>query len=474
MSRSGPKPPSVLLVAVRFVVVLLPVVLLALATLRANAEGKPNELLLLGSAFQAVLSVVLFHSVQRWRQPLGTPAFILYVSALAFVWMGMRKAGLDDWYFQMAQATLLVVSMALLAVQILSDSSARELHYACTLAQRLAERKDWPDSLESCRSLPEVKALREAIHNDASPAFALLGNERPQVRLAALAALEFRRDWRPGQAELVIAVAKRAEEPAVRAAAVSALANFDNRLMVERLAEFFSDPSPTVRKAASEVLLWDSDRRWPWLRQAVRESLSNPAHQDDGPLVGQGQMLSEEAVKDLNAWISEKGILAVRSVLTLMVHYERVLNERQDDKLQGQLKKQVVDPRTPAILRIELANLLQSNNLLSRDLQEKLLDPMNPAPLRMIAADALLANGRHAGAVTALKDVARMPNREIAVATADIVQRRLNIDMGLALAQPLPALNTRQAADVTRKVMQWARSGDAADDKAAEAVEHFR
>jgi hypothetical protein len=396
------------------------------------------------------------------------------MAALAVLWMGMRKAGLDDWYVHFAQAMLLVVSMVLLAGQILFDSSARELHFACTLAQRLAQRKDWPEDLESCRSLPDVKALREAIHNDASPAFALLRHQRPQVRLAALTALEFRRDWRPGQAEMVLEVAKQSPEPVVRAAAVSALANLDNRLMVERLAEFLGDESPVVRRAASEVLLWDSDRRWPWVRNAVRQALADTSHQDDGSLIIQGQILSEEAVKDLNAWISEKGILSVRAVLTLMVHYERVLNEGQDAQFAAQLRKQVLEPRAPAILRVELAQLLNNTNHLSRELQEKLLDPLNPAPLRMIAADALLGAGKHAGAVTALRDVARMPNREIAVATADIVQRRLNIDMGLALGQPLPQLNTRQAADVTRRVMQWARTGNAADDRTAEAVEHFR
>jgi hypothetical protein len=107
---------------------------------------------------------------------------------------------------------------------------------------------------------------------------------------------------------------------------------------------------------------------------------------------------------------------------------------------------------------MELARLLRKDNLLPRDLHEKLLDTANPAPLRLIAAEALLAEGKHTAAVAALREVARLPNREIALATAEIVQRRLGTDLGLALGQPLPAVQSRQAADVTRRVMTWAQS----------------
>jgi hypothetical protein len=447
-------------------VVILPVCFLALAAARAQADGKSPLLLWLGTALQVLLSAILF----RGGRPLGTSVFILYIVALAMLWLGIRKADLNDWYVHFSQAMLLVASMALLASQILFDSSAREVHYACTLAQGLASRRDWPEDFEACRTLPEVKALREAIHVDASPAFALLRHERPQVRIAALAALEFRRDWRPGQAELVLDVAQHSPEPAVRAAAVSALANVRSRLIIERVAEFLRDSAAEVRRAAAEVLLWETEKRWAWVRTFVRDALSDPAQQEDGPLLREGQMLSAEAVNDLNAWITEKGVLSLRSVLTLMVHYDRVLNESPEDRLIEELRRQVLDPHAPAVLRIELAQLLQNNQLLTREIEEKLLDPMNPAPLRLIAADALLAAAKHAGAETALRDVARMPNREIALATADIVQRRLSVDLGLAIGQPLPTINTRQAAEVTRRVMAWARSGDTSDDPAEQPL----
>ena len=37
-----------------------------------------------------------------------------------------------------------------------------------------------------------------------------------------------------------------------------------------------------------------------------------------------------------------------------------------------------------------------------------------------------------------------------------VVQRRLGVDLGLALAEPLPPHHSRQAAEVTRRLMQWA------------------
>jgi hypothetical protein len=458
-SRPGSaKPPSRGQTLVRMSAIAIPVLLLALANLRAYLDNTSNQLLWLGTAFQILLSSLVLRNARNWQQTLATPVLVLYL--IAMVWLYLGLGSLTDWYVQFAQALLLVICMGIFARQVFVDSGAQEVHHACMLADRIANRKDWPTDLQACRQLPEVKALREAIHYDAAPAFTLLRHQRPQVRIAGLAALEFRRDWRAGQAELVLEVAQRSEEAGVRAAAVTALANVNDRKLVERLAEFLRDPSLEVRRAATEALLWDTEHRWPWIRSAVRRTLSDVAHQDDGPILHQGQMLSPEAVNDLNAWVAEKGVLAVRSALTLGVHYERALNENPGQMLIQSLCGQVTDPHSAVVLRIELARLLSVNGLLDRPMQEKLIDPMNPAPLRLLAAEALLTSGNHAGAVTALRDVARMPNREIALATADVVQRRLGVDLGLAIGQPLPQVNSRQAAEVTRRVMKWASQGD--------------
>src|SRR5207249_3262223 len=123
--------------------------------------------------------------------------------------------------------------------------------------------------------------------------------------------------WRRGQAEIVLQLAQRAHEPAVRSAAIMALANVEDRLLVEVLAEFLRDPSWEVRRAATEALLWNSERRWLWIRHTVRRCLGDPSCKDDGPLRHDGQLLTDEAVADLTAWAAEKGLVGVRAALTL-------------------------------------------------------------------------------------------------------------------------------------------------------------
>src|SRR5204863_281256 len=163
----------------------------------------------------------------------------------------------------------------------------------------------------------EVKAFRATLAYDAAPALALMHHARLEVRVAALAALEFRKDWRPGQAELVMQIAQRSVEPPIRAAAVLALGNLEDRLMIETLAQ--------------------------------------------------------------------------------------------------------------------------------------LLDPGTPASLRLIACETILSMEKepllHSAAVSGLKDLARLPNREIALGTADVVQRRLGVDLGIGLGQSLPPTNSRQAGE---------------------------
>jgi HEAT repeat protein len=361
-----------------------------------------------------------------------------------------------------------VVALVVFGVQTLVESGAPAVRRARLLADRLANRQDWPADLATCRSLPEVKALRAALTIDAAPALVLLYHPRAEVRVAALAALEFRKDWKPGQAELVLQLAQRAEQPALRAAAVAALGNVDDRILVETLAQFLHDPAGEVRQAAAEALLWDTDNRWHWIRYAVRRYLADPLFSNDGPLTHFGQTLTREAVKDLMAWCAEKGLLSARAAQSLGAHYQHVLSEKPDQKLLQSLRDLLSDAKTSAVLRLELGRLLQINQELDEPLLEKLLDPSNPAPLRLIASETILTEEGEgplrSAAVAALRDLARLPNREIALSTADIVQRRLGIDLGLGLGQPLPPLHSRQAADITRRVMGWASNYGADED----------
>jgi len=440
-------------------VLLLPTLVMLGVSLRQ--PGADNLLLWLGTGIQAAVGILALLSHRSGRRSLGPTVIGLYVVALAWLWC---SSGVNDWYANLAKASLLMVVLCVFASETLHDSGAPAIRRARLLADRLAIRKEWPADLGDCRALPDVKALRAALTIDAAPALALLQHPRPEVRVAALAALEFRKDWRPGQAELVLLTAQRAEQPVIRAAAVWALANVDDRSLIEAVALFMHDPSSPVRRSATEALLWDTERRWSWIRYIVRRVLADPLYAQDEALTHDGQLLTAEAVNDLTGWCAEKGVLAMRAALTLGHHYGRALTEHHDEKLVRSLKQQLADAQTPAVLRIELGRLLQHHQELDLPLLEQLLQASNPAPLRLIAVETLLANHGSEpaanAALTVLRDLARLPNREIALATGDVIQRRLGIDLGLGLGQPLPPVHSPQAADITRRVMMWASQND--------------
>jgi HEAT repeat protein len=353
------------------------------------------------------------------------------------------------------------------AIQNLRDSGALDLRRANSLAWRLAHRSEWPANLSDCKNLPEVKALREALHIDAGPAINLLTHAKPQVRLAALAAMEFRQEWRKNQPEIVLHFTKKAAEPELRAAAILALANTDDRMLVEALADFTRDPAPLVRQAANQVLLWKSEVSWPWIRDAVRATLASPDLENDGPLCEEGHVFSPEAVADLTAWCSEKGVLACRAAQTLGKHYGHALAQKQEPAVVLQLRQLVSEGHVPPMLRLEVARVLQQLNELDTKALKALMNPVAPAPLRLIAVETLLAQGESHEAVAALHDLARLPNRELALATADVVQRRLGVDLGLQRGQPLPPVQSRKAAEVARQLMIWALQQEAPAEAAS-------
>jgi hypothetical protein len=456
---SGSPRQSWAVVFARLAIMLLPTALLAGAAMRY--QGADNLLLWIAAAFQATICMLTFVSRRSWSQPLGPSVITLYLVALAWLW---STNNVNDWYAHLTKALLLVVPLIAFGYQTLNDSGAPAIRRARLLADCLAHRKEWPADLAACRALPEVKALRAALNVDASPALALLRHPRQEVRVAALAALEFRKDWRPGQAELVLQTAQRAEQPAIRAAAVCALANVDDRGLVEAVAQFLHDPTTEVRKAATEALLWCTELRWGWIRYVVRRVLADPLYAEDGALAHEGQLLTPDAVGDLIGWCAEKGVLASRAAMTLGHHYSRALTEQPDDNLVKSLKQQLADPQTPAVLRIELGRVLQFHQELDLRLLEQVLPASNPAPLRLIAVEMLLAEYQDTpvanAALGALRDLARLPNREIALSTADVIQRRLGVDLGLGIGQPLPPVHSRQAAEITRRVMVWASQYD--------------
>lgn len=434
----------------RLVILALPFALLVVVAARSAA---PANMLWLGALFQALAVALLLCSRGVGTEPSSPALIMMYVIALSWLLFGV--AGRADWVVHLAQALLLVVPLGLFGQQCLRDSGATAMRRARQLAARLGARTKWPANLMECRRLPEVKALRESLHVDASPALELLVNPRPAVRVAALAALEFRPAWRPGQPEVVLQLARRSPEPEVRAAAVNALANVEDRLLVESLAELLRDPSPLVRETTTEALLWNCEQRWGWVRHALRHALADPACQEDGALKLSSTSLTPEAINDLTSWAGERGGIAVRAALTLGVHYHQLLASGACPEVLPRLRRQLTDPHTPAMWRLELARLLSHfRELDERDLRQ-ILAPSMPAPVRLIAVEALLAEGPCPEAVAALHDLARLPNREIALATADVLQRRLGVDLGLPRGGPLPAVHSRAAADVARRLQVW-------------------
>ena len=133
----------------------------------------------------------------------------------------------------------------------------------------------------------------------------------------------------------------------------------------------------------------------------------------------------------------------------------------QPDETARELITLVESPTTSALLRVQLAKLLSTQFNGDLKLMEKLLSAGNPVPLRQMAAEVLLTRtGRHPDALTALREIARLGNRELALDTARIVQHCLNIDLGMAIGQAMPHPSSPRAADITRKLLQWAMQSE--------------
>ena len=452
-ARTGSHP---LIALGRIGVLLLPLALLLVAGVRqAHAEA---QFFRLGVGVQAVACLAALVVTRLGKESSSTAVILLYVIALGCIVVG--SPGQQDWLLHVARSIILVVPVVFFALQCLRDSGATTIRRARSLAARIQARKDWPSDLMKCRQLPEVKALRECLHIDASPALEMLADHRPAVRIAALAALEYRLSWRPGQTEVILQLARRAQEPEVRATALNALASSEDRCMIESLGELLRDNSALVRQTATEALLWNSDQRWYWLRDLIRNALNDPNCQDDGPLHLGGSALTRETLNDLHAWCAEKGLISHRAAQTLGTYYGQMLAVRGTPELSDRLRRYLLEPATPAMLRVELAKLLTDHSELDVGALQQLIQSTMPAPVRLIGVERLLANGPSPEAVAALHELARLPNREIALATAEVIQRSLGIDLGVPRDEELPSVHSSAAADIARRVLIWANQDD--------------
>jgi HEAT repeat protein len=441
----------------RLVPLLLPALILAGAMQRPWHDPRLHSYFAVGAGLLLIVAVIVYVYSATWRHPASPAVIMLHLTALGWLIFGTRDV--LDWYVALSQALLLIFPLLVLAFHTLRGSGVIEVRRAQLLAEVIERRPVLPMDLDQSRDLPEIKAFREALNNDPTPAMALLGRGSAPVQVAALCALEAHRKLKQWHVDWILRLIRKSTEPSIKAAAVLALANVPKREIVEKLAELLRDRAKEVRQAAARALLARIEERWPWIRTAVQHALADADLSSDGPLWPTAQSLPRDILSEIHGWTAAGGTLGARAAITLAAHYRRALVEDSDPALLTELRRLVLNRQVPMTLRHELAQLLdQEGELTAQDL-EFMLHSGDAAPLRLFAADALLARGEHLEAVQTLRELARVPNREMAVSTAAVVQRRMGVDLGLDLEATLPALHTRQAAEITRRVMRWAVDG---------------
>jgi hypothetical protein len=411
-----------------------------------------------GAGIQALFVMVFLRTHPVWRPPVSVSVVVLYLIALVWAWLPLRSS--SDWAVHLGQGVLLLVGVGLLAAHDLTRTGAEPLRRANWWMRRISSRRQWPLQLADCRILPEAVGLRDALRDEPGPALALLSDPRPEVQAAALGALEHRSQWRPGEAELVLKFSRENREPAVRVAAVYALAGVDAADLVSGLAEFLRDPALEVRLAAAEAVMWHADVRWPFTRESVKETLADQRLAGDGPLFAGTGRLPAAAVADLITWSAEHASLAQRAISTLIEHYHADLLADERPELGSELAAMMLNHETPPPLRVELASLLRDHHLLSPDLLDRLTNPDQPGPIRLFAAELMLRINPHdPDGVDVLRGLARQPNREMSVRVAAVLQSVLGLDLGLPPGD-LPPPNSKPAADVARRVVAWANGAN--------------
>ncbi len=410
---SIPKPPLQWLVSLALLAT--PAVTVGMAAAR---DG--SALLACAAVAELLGAVLLVRHRAVWRPPASASLTILYLMAVGWLWLATSEPG--DAFGRLARGGLLFVSVGLLIGHDLNRTGLEPRRQAMISARRLLSRTRWPHHAGAMAELPEVQALRLALRDDPAPAVELLADPRPEVRIAALLALESRPYWRDGEGEMVLATVEDAVETEVRAAGIRALRHVGDARIVADLTAYLGDRSPEVRVAALSSLLGTRRDRWPQVRDAIRDVLADPTSSlGDSDLSSYGR-LSPLAVCDLANWASEPEPLAGRSARALVGHYRQELEYGDSPALPPELARQVTDSGTPAALRVDLAHLLRDLGYLTPDLLDRMTDIDQPGPLRLLAAELLLAwNPQNPDAIDVLRGLGRQSNRETALVIARLV-----------------------------------------------------
>ena len=416
---------------------------------------------------QAIFGIELMRSSRFVAHAAPVNYLPYYFLAFGCLWVAAGRQ--HHWYVYFAQGVMVLIPLLLVARDDMRAVGASPGGNPSHLAGALASRLDLPDGPAGCRTWPELKAFREALGPDASAAFELLKHPRRQVRYAALAALESHHNWAQTEVELVLRMARQDPDEELRCAAILALANVDDRQVVEELASFMENASCAVRETVVQSTFRNLEERWSWVRQAVKGALAKPTatHEDD--LDGIMQLpLPGAAVDDLIAWAGEKGHLAQRASRILAGYYGlRLDTSDENGELAVKIQRAVVSYTLPASLRIELTRILHARQMLRVDTARYLTNAACPTPVRLLAVEVLLEEGSPEEARGILVELGRISNRELSLTTARLVQNHLGVDLGLPLSGPPPAWNTRHAQQTVERLMRWSR--DQAPDRQSPA-----
>ncbi len=447
MAPTGPNPQSSLLAGGGLL--LAPASMLAIDACRHDGTARSIAIGVAVTLSIEGIFLITRYGPQRAASSLFTISFYA-VSALV---LRFNSPDLSSAATNGMLAVTLLVPVALFVRREVSATGGNARQAKFIVSQLLA-RREWPATFAEYRVCPIIQSLREVVHDNAAPVLPLLAHDDVRVQMAALTALEFHPAWRKGQAEVVLQRATYTDHPAVRAAALLALANVVKTRHVQALLPYLRDPTREVRQAAAVAVLWDSPGRWPEIRSQIRFALSAKHAANDGPLPCSGS-LPPAALEDLVNWSVESGSVGKRATLTLLRHCKKAIHEDGSPQAIGRVINLVTDSRVPAAIRVELAHRLQSADVFPPDVGARLLGPASPTMLRVLAAGAILHDHTDADAVEVLREAAQQPNREITLAAAQLVQKYLGVDMGLTVGGQLPATNSREAAEIARRVQKW-------------------
>jgi hypothetical protein len=429
---------------------LTPAVLLAVSSVRA--EGLTRSVAV-GVAVALALEG-LFLIVRYGPQAATRSLFLITFYAVAALVLRFNAPDFNSAFTHSLLAASLLIPVTLFVRREVLATGGAERRARLIIRQLLA-RTDWPDSFALYRDDPLVRSLRHALGDDARPVLPLVAHADVRVQVAALAALEAFPCWRKGQAEAVLQRAQFSEEPAVRAAAVLALADVRKDRHLQGVLGFLRDSAEDVRRAAATAVLWDAANRWPLVRMHVRWALANQQAERDGPLPCSGA-LPPDAVADLVTWSAEAGVIGKRAGQTLIRHCKKAIIEDGSAAAISRVAALVENPKVPPALRVELGHRLQKADAFPPGVAARLLGTAHPTMLRLLAAGTVLAQRRDPLAIEVLREAGRQPNREIALAAAQMIQKYLSVDMGLPVGSQKPAPNSREAAEVARNVLRWA------------------